>query len=726
MYLFFIGGSGSVSANNDDFSSSLLRGKQLFIYNNPTNRIADLTQLITDGNLDTSYSVGGTRHVRYDFYSSASIASIYLKANKNMIVEFYDTNDNLIKSLPVVNPTDGILIEMDTAISGVGYLKLRTSGETIAVSEFDVYGNLLDYDLVPVLSGLACYNYVPGRNCAGSLGIRFYSDSDFSTSWNMRNYEPGEIGSSTAIFFDEPKEIIGYRIRFSSLYNQETRFPGIALFLDDGTRIDLSQPTNRDFTEMMNIDIPEGKKVSSVHVYIKRTTDEISLSELQMYALELPSDETPPQIPKNPTAIAYNGYVDLAWDKVTDVDLAGYNVYLNGEKFNDSLITEEYYRASPVSSDENHNWRISAVDLSGNESQKSEVVTTYFDTVSPVAPVGLVSSPIGDGSTLLTWQKNDEPDLDGYNAYQNNVQINEWLITNNRYQVHNLQDNVVYKFAVTALDVTGNESEKSEEVTYYNDATTPLTPDNVVADILPSGKVIARWQHNADGKEIDGFHVYLDGRRVNANLVVGNEFELKGLFYSQEYRLTIVAVDSFGNESGHSFPVSFIAPEYTDLEPPEPPIGLTASIGNSYIGLSWSRSPEPDLDGYNVYRVDLADNSTNDLYTTVFYTTYVNSTKINSTLIRSNSYSVTGLDNDTDYTFYVTAVDKAGNESSPSESITAAPSDKGLPNITLGYTLVDLAKSIGAWFASVWYILAFVIAIPLAFYIANQVRQLFY
>lgn len=48
-----------------------------------------------------------------------------------------------------------------------------------------------------------------------------------------------------------------------------------------------------------------------------------------------------------------------------------------------------------------------------------------------------------------------------------------------------------------------------------------------------------------------------------------------------------------------------------------------------------------------------------------------------------------------------------------------------IPTVQLVYDLTDVATGTTSWFSSLWLILAFSIAIPLAFYIANRVKGLF-
>lgn len=48
-----------------------------------------------------------------------------------------------------------------------------------------------------------------------------------------------------------------------------------------------------------------------------------------------------------------------------------------------------------------------------------------------------------------------------------------------------------------------------------------------------------------------------------------------------------------------------------------------------------------------------------------------------------------------------------------------------IPAISLDYDLADVATSVTNWFGSFWLIVAFAVAIPLAFLIAHRVKSLF-
>jgi hypothetical protein len=92
-------------------------------------------------------------------------------------------------------------------------------------------------------------------------------------------------------------------------------------------------------------------------------------------------DVFPPGVPSGLQAV-YSGvgqapFVDLVWAPVTDADLAGYNVFRQEEggepsRINSELIKAPAYRDTQVASGKKYFYSVSAVDLRGNESARSE------------------------------------------------------------------------------------------------------------------------------------------------------------------------------------------------------------------------------------------------------------------------------------------------------------------------------------------------------------------
>jgi hypothetical protein len=96
-------------------------------------------------------------------------------------------------------------------------------------------------------------------------------------------------------------------------------------------------------------------------------------------------------------------------------------------------------------------------------------------------------------------------------------------------------------------------------------------------------------------------------------------------------------------------------PNYT---PPPTPTGLSVVSGDQQITLTWTADTTPDLAGYTVYESAAHDGPW---------------TQVNPTMITSNSYTVTGLTNNTMYFLSVSASNTSGAESAKSGYYPATP-----------------------------------------------------
>lgn len=95
-------------------------------------------------------------------------------------------------------------------------------------------------------------------------------------------------------------------------------------------------------------------------------------------------DIFPPSVP-NGLQAAYSGegqkpFIDLVWAPVTNADLAGYNVYRSDanrayEKLNKDLVKSPSYRDSAIVPGKTYTYTVSAVDVRGNESQRSDTAS---------------------------------------------------------------------------------------------------------------------------------------------------------------------------------------------------------------------------------------------------------------------------------------------------------------------------------------------------------------
>ena len=130
---------------------------------------------------------------------------------------------------------------------------------------------------------------------------------------------------------------------------------------------------------------------------------------------------------------------------------------------------------------------------------------------------------------------------------------------------------------VTAVDAEGNESVRSEAVTFTTlkteepaDTEAPTVPANVKASEITYTKATIAWEASTDNVEVAGYNVYVNNTKVNASLVANPTYDLTGLTEGTEYTVTVTAVDAAGNESEPSEAVTFTTEKETVDPDPEP------------------------------------------------------------------------------------------------------------------------------------------------------------
>ncbi len=107
------------------------------------------------------------------------------------------------------------------------------------------------------------------------------------------------------------------------------------------------------------------------------------------------------------------------------------------------------------------------------------------------------------------------------------------------------------------------------------------------------------------------------------------------------------------------------------------------------------------------------------------YHIIVDGKQINDSLVTARSYAIKGLKNGQTYQVQIKAVSAWNVESDLSNSVPGIPQVQVIPDIAFNFGLTDLIESIKNWFGGIWPIVAFSIAIPLAFIVAFNTKKLF-
>lgn len=196
------------------------------------------------------------------------------------------------------------------------------------------------------------------------------------------------------------------------------------------------------------------------------------------------------------------------------------------------------------------------------------------------------------------------------------------------------------------------------------DTEAPDAPTAVrTADVTETTAHVA-WEAALDNVATTGYNVYVNGEKVNTELVTATEYDLTGLTPATDYSVEIEAVDAAGNVSEKSEEATFTTAKAVDTEAPSVPTDVKASdVTKTGATVTWTASTDNEgVAGYNVY---------------------VNGTQVNDTLVATTEYVLTGLTEGTEYTVEVEAVDTNNNVSAKAAATFTTKKDAVNPDPTV-------------------------------------------
>jgi fibronectin type 3 domain-containing protein len=421
----------------------------------------------------------------------------------------------------------------------------------------------------------------------------------------------------------------------------------------------------------------------------------------RVYAIDAGGNVSPPSAfdfanaqdldPAAPTGLTATtggeeGEVDLAWEANTELDLDHYRVERDEDpgfpapfSFTAALNAATDGGLTPGAT---YHYRVFAVDVAGNESGPSNVDSAVAQNLPPAAPMGLVAvTGTNEGEIDITWDASPEPDIDRYMLERSTApdfdpgsEPFEGAVT--YFTDSGLLPGETYYYRVYAIDVGGNVSPPSESDFADAQDLPPAAPaDLVAASGTDEGSIDLVWIANGE-PDIDHYRVERDD---NPGFSSPDSFTSDvseaidgGLVPGDTYHYRVFAVDVAGNESGPSNVDSAVA---QDL-PPAAPMGLVAGggIGEGEVDLSWTASPEPDVDRYRIERdTDISFPSPAQFETA------------------QTSYTDTDLMPAQLYFYRVLAIDLNANASAPSIPDSAAATDLP-PSAPTGLAAVEGAS----------------------------------
>ncbi|SDQ05597.1 fibronectin type III domain-containing protein [Quadrisphaera sp. DSM 44207] len=363
-----------------------------------------------------------------------------------------------------------------------------------------------------------------------------------------------------------------------------------------------------------------------------------------------PVDTTPPGTPTGVGAAATAGdrSLTVTWTAVTDPDLVGYRVLLDGAVAAQVGAGTTSTALTGLENGREYAVTVVALDGAGNASAPSAPVrATPVDTTAPAVPEVLGASG-GDGSLSLSWGAVPDADLAGYDVLLDGAVVRTAPAGTTSATLAGLVNGTTYAVAVRATDATGNTSAASAAVRVTPaDRTPPSAPTGVTAQAGDASAVV-RWSAVPEG-DVAGYRVLVDDA-VAVTVPAGQlTATLTGLVNGRAHAVAVVAVDAAGNASA---PSGAVAATPADATAPAVPDGVTATAGDGSARVEWTAVADADLAAYRVL-LDGATAATVPAGTT--------------------SASLTGLVNGTAHAVSVVAVDSSGNASAASAAVSVTP-----------------------------------------------------
>ncbi|HVV67334.1 MAG TPA: Ig-like domain-containing protein [Candidatus Saccharimonadales bacterium] len=242
-------------------------------------------------------------------------------------------------------------------------------------------------------------------------------------------------------------------------------------------------------------------------------------------------------------------------------------------------------------------------------------------------------------------------DANGYYPKSGNYGISEYYFSKATTWSGNVWDD---NLQPVCIDGTNGCAGSNGGGTGTPDTTPPSTPSGISATAASSTQVNLSWNASTDagGSGLAGYNVYRNGTKINSSLVTTTTYGDDTASANTTYSYKIEAVDGAGNKSSQSTAASATTPAPQDTTAPTVPGGLKATANSStQVNLSWGDSTDKGgsgLAGYIVYR---------------------NGQQLNQSPQTATAYTDTSAQPSTTYTYQVSAVDKAGNASNKTATV---------------------------------------------------------
>ena len=260
--------------------------------------------------------------------------------------------------------------------------------------------------------------------------------------------------------------------------------------------------------------------------------------------------------------------VELSWEAPGDPDLAGYYVYsgpdasrlmrLHGKPLEPEArpgYLDSGYQARGLEPGRSLVYAVSAIDNSYNEGPREVVEVQIPDNVPPDPPSGLSARPTREGEVRLSWQPLLCFDLELYRVYRGDAKgftpVAELDKDATGWLDQEVERGKPYRYTLTAVDTSGNESPPSPEVAVVpTDIHPPAPPAELRAERARRG-IRLSWEPSPDS-DVEAYRVYRSeypgGKAARVMGTVRERMDYLDRGGSAGLVYAVSAIDTSGNE----------------------------------------------------------------------------------------------------------------------------------------------------------------------------------
>jgi hypothetical protein len=354
-----------------------------------------------------------------------------------------------------------------------------------------------------------------------------------------------------------------------------------------------------------------------------------------------------------------SGTINLTASASDNVGVAGVQFKVDGTNVG-SEDTASPYTASwntTTATNGTHTIAATARDAAGNTTTSTSVsITVNNIPADTTAPTTAITAPVSggtvNGTTTVTANASDNVSVTKVDFYLDGNLISSdatspysfgWTTTSVTNGSHSL--------LTKAYDAAGNIGTSSTVTVTVNnpDTTAPSVPTNLKATATSPTSVSLTWNASTDNVGVASYLVQRDGVVIATVTAPTTNYTDTTVAGSTTYSYQVLARDAATNTSSGSTAATVTTPTPPDTTPPSAPTNLIANASSTtQVNLSWDAANDnaSGIARYDVYR--------NGSLLTSSATTSL----ADATVLPSTSYS-----------YYVKAVDGAGNASTASVTV---------------------------------------------------------